>query len=530
MKRPVFEYSWGIHPPENKVQSTERPLEDVPLPERLVLPLQQHIGAPAQPLVEPGTRVLKGQQLASANGFISVPVHAPTSGTVLEVAEHTIPHPSGLTDLCVVLEPDGRDEWTEHRGIDDFSAVAPRELLDYIRDHGVAGLGGAGFPTAAKLGSGTDSDIEFLVLNGVECEPYITADDTLMFEYAEAVVKGAEVIAHLVQPREILLGIEDNKPEAIEELRKAAANSPVQIVVIPTKYPSGGEKQLIQILTGREVPRGGIPADIGIVCMNVGTTAAVWKAVDSGEPLISRITTVTGKAVDTPRNLEVLLGTPIRSLLEHCGVQRDALYRLIMGGPLMGFTLTDENLPVIKTTNCILAATREELPPPPPAQPCIRCGMCAEVCPAYLLPQQLYWYSKAKEFDRAEAHNLFDCIECGACAYVCPSNIPLVQYYRFAKGEIRKAEHERILAERSRERFESRKERLAREEQEKEARRKARREAAALAQAEKKAAAARGEKPADPRADEVKAAVERVRAKKEAAATPAAPDNDNQAG
>lgn len=517
----IFEYSWGIHPAEHKHLSTELPLENAPLPKRLVLPLQQHIGTPAEPLFGPGDQVLKGQKIAEASGFISVPVHAPTSGTIIEIAEHPIPHPSGLTDLCMVLEPDGNSRWCERTPLEDYQSLQPAELLEHIRDYGIAGLGGAGFPTAAKLGGGASADIEYLILNGVECEPYITADDTLMSEYPEDLLKGAEIIAHLVKPATILLGIEDNKPDAIDALNKAvkALNSPVEIVVIPTKYPSGGEKQLIQILTGREVPRGGIPADIGIVCVNVGTSAAVSKAVHQGEPLISRITTLTGRALETPRNLEVLLGTPIEHLLACCGVREDALSRLIMGGPMMGFTMTDPGLPVIKTTNCILAATGQELPAAPPAQPCIRCGLCAEACPAYLLPQQLYWYAKAKEFDRAESHHLFDCIECGACAYVCPSKIPLVQYFRFGKGEIRKAEHERIKAERSRERFEDRTERLAREEAEKEAKRKARREAAAKAAAEKKAAAERGEQAEDPRAKEVEAALARVQAKKEARQT-----------
>ena len=338
-------------------------------------------------------------------------------------------------------------------------------------------MGGAGFPTSVKVNLGDHQRVEQLIINAVECEPYITADDRLMRERADEIVLGIQILQYLLNPHDTLIGIEDNKPEAIAALRAACADSDVEVRVVPTKYPSGGEKQLIQLLTGKEVPSGSIPAQCGVVCQNVGTAWAVKRAVHDGEPLLSRITTVTGDAVARPGNYEVWLGTPVADLLHHAGVDKERLGRLVMGGPMMGFTLHDPSVPVVKTSNCVIAASAEELPEPPPEQACIRCGACAEVCPANLLPQQLYWYAKTDDFERAQHHNLMDCIECGACAYVCPSHIPLVQYYRYAKGEIRTQAAEQIKADRARERFEARQARLEREQAEKEARRRARLEA-----------------------------------------------------
>jgi electron transport complex protein RnfC len=359
----------------------------------------------------------------------------------------------------------------------DHTRLGPGKLIALLRDAGVAGLGGAGFPTSVKVNLGDHQRVEQLIINAVECEPYITADDRLMRERADEIVLGIQILQYLLNPHDTLIGIEDNKPEAIAALRAACADSDVEVRVVPTKYPSGGEKQLIQLLTGKEVPSGSIPAQCGVVCQNVGTAWAVKRAVHDGEPLLSRITTVTGDAVARPGNYEVWLGTPVADLLHHAGVDKERLGRLVMGGPMMGFTLHDPSVPVVKTSNCVIAASAEELPEPPPEQACIRCGACAEVCPANLLPQQLYWYAKTDDFERAQHHNLMDCIECGACAYVCPSHIPLVQYYRYAKGEIRTQAAEQIKADRARERFEARQARLEREQAEKEARRRARLEA-----------------------------------------------------
>lgn len=487
--REIFDFHGGIHPHERKTLSSERPIQQTPIAPKLYLPLQQHIGKPAKPLVAVGAEVLKGQLLAEPQGAISVGVHAPTSGVIEAITEHPIAHPSGLTDLCIVLVPDGRDTWVQRNTCEHYEQLSAEQIQARIRDAGIAGMGGAGFPTEVKLHPPHHDKVATLILNAAECEPYITADDRLLRERADEVIKGMEIMAYVLQPGECLIGIEDNKPEAIQALQSAAQGTRIEIVIIPTKYPSGGEKQLIKILTDKEVPSGKIPADIGVMCQNVGTAAAVYRAVRFGEPLISRITTLTGEQFPEPRNVEVLLGTPIDWLIAHYGYQPTQPERLIMGGPMMGFALNNADTPVVKTTNCILAPSLQELPLPPPAQACIRCGLCAEACPAELLPQQLYWFARAQEYDKAEHHNLFDCIECGACSYVCPSAIPLVHYYRHAKGEIRQQRMEHEKSDRARIRFEARQERLEREKAEKEAKRKARAEAAAKAQAAKREAA-----------------------------------------
>jgi H+/Na+-translocating ferredoxin:NAD+ oxidoreductase subunit C len=517
--RRVFDFHGGIHPAENKHQSVRSPIADAGIPEELVLPLSQHIGAPAVPVVEPGQRVLKGQMIAEPAGFVSVPLHAPTSGTVSAIEDRQVAHPSGLTARCIVIASDGRDEWIEHRGSAEYRNLDKRELVDRIRNAGIAGMGGAGFPTAVKLAVKPGTRIDTLIINGTECEPYITADDVLMRERAEQIIEGSRILAHLVAPDETLIGIEDNKPEGIAALQQAAAGTDIQIVVFPTKYPSGGEKQLIEILTGKQVPSGGLPSDVGIVCQNVGTAVAVRDAIIEGKPLVSRITTVTGEAVAQPQNFEALLGTSMDYLLARADYQPERNNRLIMGGPMMGFTVPGADVPIVKTTNCILAPTEPELPTPPPAQACIRCGTCAEACPASLLPQQLFWFAQGQEWEKAEQHNLFDCIECGACSYVCPSTIPLVQYYRASKAEIIQARKDAEKSEHSRIRFEARQERLEREEKEKEAKRAARKKAA-----EEKArmAAEKGEAGEDP----IQAAIDRARAKKAAQAEGASGESE----
>ncbi|WP_312246651.1 electron transport complex subunit RsxC [Stutzerimonas nitrititolerans] len=477
----VWDIHGGIHPPERKELSNRAPIQRMPLPARLVVPLAQHLGAPAEPCVTLGEQVLKGQLIAEASGFVSAPLHAPTSGTVSFIGPQPYPHVSGMTATAIVIDSDGRDQWIELQPHTDYRQLPSAELLDIIRQAGINGLGGAGFPTAVKLTAPPTQTIRTLIINGTECEPYITADDLLMREKAAELVAGIEILEYLIQPQQVLIGIEDNKPEAIAAVRAAIGERPYVLKVFPTKYPSGGEKQLIQILTGEEVPSGGLPADIGMLCQNVGTCVAVHDAVLLGKPLISRITTLTGEALARPMNVEALIGTPVTELLAFAGLDDSKLNRLIMGGPMMGFTLPSMDVPLIKTTNCLLASTLAELPPPPPALPCIRCGECAEVCPASLLPQQLHFFALGQEHEQLKAYNLFDCIECGACAYVCPSSIPLVQYYRAAKGEIRALEQKQQKAEHSRQRFEWRQERLRRAEEQKEADRKARAERAARA-------------------------------------------------
>lgn len=484
----LWELPGGVHPPENKTQSTQLPLGSLPLPAQLIIPLNQHIGAPAKAVVAIGERVLKGQLIAAADGTFSANVHASTSGVVNTIGVYPLAHPSGMSGECIVIAADGKDQWISLEACDNYLALDRVALLDKIRAAGVAGLGGAGFPTSVKLHTKSTQIIDTLIINGAECEPYITADDMLMQNRAHDIIAGSYLISHILHhPKRIVIGVEDNKPKAIASLRtalqnftgtKAGQDAAIEIASIPTKYPSGGAKQLIQILTGREIPHGHHSADIGATCVNVGTVVAAWRAVRYGEPLISRVTTVVGESLSTQRNIDALIGTPIDYVLAQHGFDASKASRVIMGGSMMGFTLHDLRAPLVKTTNCILAPSKKEAPLPPPAQACIRCGLCAEACPATLLPQQLFWYAQAEDTERLQAHHIFDCIECGACSYVCPSKIPLVQYYRAAKGNIRQQVAEKEKADRSRQRFEFRQERFAKEEAAKEAKRVARQKAA----------------------------------------------------
>jgi electron transport complex protein RnfC len=503
----------GVHPPENKHQSLTMPIGTLPLPEKLIIPLSQHIGVPANPCVQIGETVLKGQKIAEASGPLSVPMHAPTSGTVSAIEHRPIAHSSGMLSPCIEITPDGREQWIEHRGIDDYQHASSSALLKTISEAGIAGMGGAGFPTAVKLNAGHQRPINTLIVNATECEPYITADDSAIRERAQEIVQGISILSHILgNPSTILIGIEDNKPEAIAALKPHVEDTGIQVVSFPTKYPSGGEKQLVYILTGQEIPSGKLPADIGMLCVNIGTTFAIKRAVVDGEPLISRVTTMTGDACGINRNYETLIGTPVSHMLANSAFDEKACSRLVMGGPMMGFSLTSAEVPIVKTTNCILAPSFQEIPEDEPAQACIRCGMCAEACPVSLLPQQLFWYSQAKDYERLEAHNLFDCIECGACSYVCPSNIPLVQHYRHSKGEIQKARAEKIKSDHARERFEFHQQRIEQAEKDKEAKRTARREAAEKA----KATAANNRETSAPgsAADIIAAAQARAAAKK----------------
>ncbi|MDM5054477.1 electron transport complex subunit RsxC [Aeromonas dhakensis] len=514
----LWDFHGGIHPPENKEQSSLTPVVDAGLPPQLIIPVRQHAGPAGDLLVRVGDRVKKGQPLTRHEKGRIVPVHASTSGIITAIGHHTVAHPSGLDDLCITLTPDGEDAWGERKGQADYWNLERGELLEHIQQAGIAGLGGAVFPTHSKL-DGRGQLTEILIVNGLECEPYITTDDRLMQEYADEIMDGIRVLKHLLKPKLTLIGVEDNKPAAIGELTRHATDEDVLVKTVPTKYPSGGAKQTIELLTGRQVPKGGRAVDMGIMVLNVATVFAIKRAIIDGEPLISRIVTLTGDAFKKPGNAWVLLGTPVRWLLQRFELQPEADQRVIMGGPMMGFTLPHAMVPVVKATNCLLSPTRAELPPPGPEQACIRCSACADACPANLLPQELYWYSRAKEYDKAEGLNLFDCIECGACAWVCPSEIPLVQYYKIAKDDIREARAEAEKAERAKQRFEAKQARFEREKAAREAR-----HAEAAAQRRQAMTAAGGEDP-------VAAALARLKAKQEAPVTAVAataegvPDN-----
>ncbi|MHB8914612.1 MAG: electron transport complex subunit RsxC [Thiobacillus sp.] len=464
MSRELFSFNGGVHPPEHKNESNTRPIHPPLLPRRLVIPVRQHIGSPAKPVVEVGERVLKGQRIAAADGAISAAIHASSSGTVTAIDMQTMPHASGLPDLCITIDTDSLDEWAP-RTLLDYQECSPAELLAQLREFGLAGLGGAVFPSDIKLEA--PEPIPTLMLNGGECEPWITCDDVLMRQHALEILQGLAVMRHMLNSSEILVGIEDNKPEALAAMQAVAAtlDFAVEVVAVPTRYPSGGGKQMIKMLTGKEVPSGKLPTDIGIQIFNVATAYALYRAVFLGEPLISRVVTVTGHVL-RPQNMHVLIGTPMQTLIDAAG-ERDGSSGVLMGGPMMGVAMPNTQVPVVKATNCVLVQSRELFAPLPPALPCIRCARCADACPASLQPQDLFRFAKVDDFERAQAYHLFDCIECGCCNYVCPSHIPLVDFYRYAKAQIGARAQEKQAADLARERHEFRLIRLTRDKAEK---------------------------------------------------------------
>jgi Na+-translocating ferredoxin:NAD+ oxidoreductase subunit C len=463
----LWRFHGGLKLDPRGSRASEVPIGVVPVPPRLVLPLSQHVGQPAEPVIEIGERVLKGQPIAAPSGYIGAKVHASSSGRIVEIADHPVPHPSGLSAPCVVIETDGLDEpWDGYETLPDYDGLSAADLRARVRAAGVVGLGGAAFPTAVKLGAG--SGLKMLILNGAECEPYICCDELLLRERPEEVLTGARVMMRALEIGRCCIAIEEDMPrarQALEDAIAAAGETRIEVVTVPAIYPEGGERQLIKVLTGEEVPARGVPPDIGYLCQNVGTAAAVTRAVLRGEPLISRIVTVTGEGVAAPRNLEVRLGTPVAELVRACGGYTDQAAHLLMGGAMMGFPLADDSLPVIKGTNCIVVASREEIRPRAPAMPCIRCGECAEVCPAQLLPQQIYWHARSGELDRLDGYHLFDCIECGCCDVACPSQLPLTQYFRYAKTELWARSRDRVRSDLARERFEARKGRIEAEQE-----------------------------------------------------------------
>ncbi|EIJ42847.1 electron transport complex, RnfABCDGE type, C subunit [Beggiatoa alba B18LD] len=462
----LWHFRGGIKTAGHKTLSSESPIIPATIPRYLVLPLLQHIGIPTEPVVHVGQQVLKGQIIGRCchsedyENLFSAPVHASSSGTVVAIEARAVPHPSGLQAPCVIIETDGKDEAIDATPLTDYAQLDPALVRRHIAQAGIVGLGGAGFPSHLKL---KPQGIDTLILNGAECEPYITCDDRLMRERPADVIGGAQILRHVLGgAKRCIIAVEDNKPAAFETLQQVAQGTDIEIIKIPSLYPTGGERQLIKVLTNKAVGRSQLPAHVGIVVHNVETARAVYQAVTYGKPLISRIVTVTGNGISHPKNLEVRFGTLMRDLLAQCGVKTD-IRRLIMGGSMMGFTLPTDELPIIKTTNCLIASCADDILQPAQPLPCIRCGACANACPVNLLPQQLYWHAKAKAFDKARDLHLFDCIECGCCSYVCPSHIPLVDYYRYAKTEIREADQEKRKADNARQRHEFRVSRLERE-------------------------------------------------------------------
>ncbi|MDH5324180.1 MAG: electron transport complex subunit RsxC [Gammaproteobacteria bacterium] len=509
MIRRLFNFHGGVHLRQHKTATLAKPIKDAELPQQLVLPLQQHIGHAAEPVVKVGDYVYRNQLIARAVSGISAPVHAPSSGKVIALEPRPVPHPSGLQAPCIVIETDGKDQ-DQPQSIEPLKVedLSPQQLRDQIHAAGIVGLGGAGFPSSIKLDP-DEKVVDLLIINGAECEPYITCDEMLIREHTEEIVQGLMIMRKALQAQHCIIAVENKKAKALlylEAVLEEMSLDFVELVSVPTVYPAGGEKQLVQVITGKEVPSQGLPLDINIVCHNVGTAYAVARAIHHNEPLTSRIITVTG-SVAKSRNLRVRFGTPIAELIQQCGGNCKTLSKVIIGGPMMGMAVHDINAPVIKTSNCILAISLINDVPLPSrldqSLPCIRCGFCAEACPMNLLPQQLYWYAKSKDFDKVQDYNLFDCIECGCCDYACPSHIPLVHYYRYAKTEIWKQEREQQKSDISRQRHEFRNLRLELEKQEKAARHKRKQQAISGNTTEDKKKAA------------IQAAMERVKAKRE---------------
>lgn len=455
----------GLRLDAHKQRSTAKPLRVASISERFVIPLDQHSGAPARPIVKPSERVLMGQPIAQPGPGISAWLHAPASGEVIAIEPRPTPHRLGAPSLSVVIANDGRDGLFDAGASVNFEQLSPADTCNHIARGGIVGLGGAAFPTANKLESSLCEDGPRLLLNGAECEPYISCDDMLMRERAADIVFGARVLMHALCAKDCTIAVEDDVPQAVTALRKAidaAAEQRIHVRVVPSVYPAGGERQLIATVFGLEVPHDGLPANIGVVCQNVGTAAAIARWFRDGEPLIRRIVTITGDGIREPGNLETRIGTPIASIVADCGGYTERMSRLIMGGSMMGSSLPHDDLPVIKATNCVIAASSLDLQPRGPEMPCIRCGACSQACPAFLLPQQLHWYLHPYDSEQLTRHGLLDCIECGCCDYVCPSQIPLVERFREAKPLLTRELQARVDADASRTRFLARNERIER--------------------------------------------------------------------
>ena len=439
----------GIHPEYRKEQTSEKAIVALPMPAALYIPLQQHIGAPAEVLVSAGDLVKKGQMIARSQGAISAPQHAPTSGRITAVTEVAAPHPSGLPQTTIILEPDGKDEWAVLPDpIADPFAADPRTIQDRVAQSGIVGMGGAAFPSAVKLNLGTQKKLEILLLNGAECEPYLTCDDRVMREYPDEIIDGARIMAHALCTPRVVIGIEQNKPQAIKSMTKAAsAFKEIEVIAVPVQYPMGSERHLVQAITGRETPARKLTADLGIVVHNVATARAVHHAVRFGRPLVARVVTVSGSAIREPKNILTPIGARIADLVEFCGGFAARPESVVNGGPVMGQPLASLEAPVVKGTSGILALTADEVNNRPTSS-CIRCGACVTICPCGLSPVEMAAFIRKDKLEGAAKLGVMDCFSCGSCSWVCPSHIPLVHYFNYAKGVLKDLENEQRKSDR----------------------------------------------------------------------------------
>ena len=462
----LFQVRGGVTLSYRKELSSESAIVRMPVPTRLYIPLQQHVGSPAEPVVEVGQWVGKGQLIGRGGRGISANVHASTSGTVAAIEDRVAPHPSGLTQLTVVIDADGEDRWAELPSpiTDDFPLPAtPRELNERVAAAGIVGLGGAAFPSAVKLDMRYKYSIDTLVINGAECEPYITCDDRLMREAANEIVDGVRIMAYALAVEYIIIAIEGNKPKAVKAMREAAkADRSIRVVTVPTRFPMGSAQHLLLAVTGRETPADKRTAEVGAVVHNVATARAVSCAVRRGEPLISRVVTVSGFGVREPANVEVRLGTPVEDLLAFCGGLHPVPTLLINGGPMMGAPLPSVHAPVVKGSSGVLALTASEINDGPET-PCIRCGKCVSACPAGLVPVEMAQLIKRGDLQGAKAIGSQDCIACGSCSYICPSHIPLAHYFSFANGKLNALDRDARRQDRIRALIQARNDRAARE-------------------------------------------------------------------